>query len=72
MFSDDRPQYQPTGASPTTSSCRRRASAIAARSSSSGMSLWSTHLRPWDAISHPAARIARTCAGPRARADATP
>ena len=48
------------------------ASAIAARSSSSGMSLCSTHLSPWLAISQPASFIAATCSGARASAVATP
>jgi len=48
------------------------ASAMAARSSSSGMSLCSIHLSPWLAISQPASFIASTCSGLRASAVATP
>ncbi len=64
--------YQPSGGAPVTAVWIATASAIAARSSARGASRMSTHLRPWQAISHAASRIAATASGLRASAVATP
>src|SRR5213082_717010 len=61
-----------TGQRPLTSVWMRIASAISARSSASDMSLCSTHLRLWLAMSQPASFMAATTCGFRFNAVATP
>ena len=72
MFIEQRPVYQPRGRSPVTSAWSRIAASMSARSTASSASLYSTHFSPCDAISQPASCIARTWAGERASAVATP